>query len=776
MSCDEKITSIIRFNPRFLYFSLLKLPLRNQLNWTKVIFILILCQIGNAVSQTDSTLILETLNKSDLENPERVEKVSEVYAASRMPEDPSELPGKVYIIYQEEILENGFSTLVDVLKSIPGIRTSQPGTAELGETFIMRGLLGNSKTRILINGSPVRPFSQDGMDIGAQLPIRQADRIEIVLGPAASLYGSDAIAGVINIVIDETDRPMETMVNISGNSGTMTESHVALGGKLFRDKNVLKFNFFANFRSIADYNLNTKDIRVDTAALSTPFYVGEEDDLTVPEIRQLSHNSELIGTRLDFKDFTYNFQTLYRKESSGIGSHPQLVDFTDVGSYYANRSFHHALSFNKTIKRFFTTNSNFSALWYKVDPNSSYKGTSHPVSNGKNFMFAKSRDFLFEQLFSYNRDNLKLLLGGTAFFTSGIAQINYLRNPWNPEKQDTINGELYYRTSYDSQYSYIDSLNRVPYFNKKNYSAFGQLFYRIGQFNFIAAARIEFLQEFNTLINPKFGVVYSPLKSIKIRSSYSTASQEASPYILSNHYFLAVNTPGQYPGLQQIGYLSEPLTPVQLKNFELGVSYESKSGFLFDLNYFRHVINNNLFPRAQFPERNGSGDYIPGIYEIGYYNLDAESLLNGIEFYVKYENSSWRIDFGADYYFGHEEIDDLKDLDQYRSVPDYILKSNLRYKFKDNIFTLNSSVFGQFIENVVLVKNDFIKNDVSGYYNIDLSYTRILAKQFYLYIKVTNLTNAEIKGINTNWLTAYPYEYIPQLNRQFMLGLTYNLR
>ena len=61
----------------------------------------------------------------------------------------------------------------------------------------MRGLLGNSKTRILINGTPIRPFSQDGMDIGAQLPIRQADRIEIVLGPGASLYGSDAVAGVI---------------------------------------------------------------------------------------------------------------------------------------------------------------------------------------------------------------------------------------------------------------------------------------------------------------------------------------------------------------------------------------------------------------------------------------------------------------------------------------------------------------------------------------------------------------------------------------------------
>lgn len=742
----------------------------------KLLILLFLVISSSSFSQEDSTIMLEKLDKGDFESPETVYKESKVYAASRIPEDPSELPGKVYIIYQEEILENGYSTLVDVLKTIPGIRTSQPGTAELGETFLMRGLLGNSKTRILINGTPIRPFSQDGMDIGAQLPIRQADRIEIVLGPGASLYGSDAVAGVINIVIDETDRPMETMVNISGNSGTMTETQMSLGGKLFRDMNVLRFNFFCNFRSISDYNLNTDDIRVDTSALTTPFYLGNEADQTIPEIRNLSHNSELIGTRLDFRDFTYNFQTLYRKESSSIGSHPQIIDFTDVGSYFANRSFHHALSHNKTFKKYWTTNTNLSALWYKVDPNSSYKGSSHPISNGKNFMFAKSRDVLIEQLLSYNRSKLKVLLGGTMFFTNGIAQMNYLKNPWNAERQDTINGQLYYGNAYDSQYSYIDSFTQVPYFNKKNYSVFGQLFYKLGKFNFVAGARLEILQEFKNIVNPKVGIVYKPLNNLRFRASYSTASQEASPYILSNHYFLAVSTPGQYPGLQQIGYQAHPLTPVRLTNVELGMNYTTKYGLEFDLNFFRHVMNNNLFPRAQFPERNITGDYVPGIYEIGYYNLNSESALNGFELYVKYENTAWRVDLGAEYYIGHEAIDDLKDLDQYRSVPDFMMNTNIRYKFKDNIFTLNGSAFSSFTENVVLVKNDLIKTSVSGYYNIDLAYTRILAKQFYLYIKVTNVTNDVVKGINTNWLTAYPYTYIPQLNRQFMLGLTYNLR
>lgn len=740
-----------------------------------MVFIGVLLLAQNIHGQADSTLTLDKLDKNDLIKPESVKKESQVYAASRMPEEPEELPGKVYIIYQEEILENGYSTLVDVLKTIPGFRTSQPGTAEMGETFIMRGLLGNAKTRIMINGTPVKPFSQEGMDIGAQLPIRQADRIEIILGPAASLYGSDAVAGVINIVIDETDRPLETMVNIAGSSGTLTETHVSLGGKMFRDKNVLRFNFFGNFRSITNYNLAMDDIRVDTNAITTPYFVGEDGDPTKPEIRNIHHSSSLIGTRLDYRGFTYNFQTLYRLETSGVGSHPQIIDFTDVGSYFANRSFHHALTYNKTFKKYWTVTTNLSALWYKIDNNSSYKGTSHPISNGKNFLYGESRDILLEQLISYNRKNLKVLLGGTAFNSSGIAQFNYLAHPWNPDKTETIDGHEMYNTTHD-QYSYIDSIQEVPRFKQNNFSAFTQIFYRIGPVNIVGGVRAEFLQDYDLILNPKIGIVYKIMDNLRLRASYSKASQEPSPTVRNNHYVLQIDSVGPGVGLRQIGYKSTPLEPVHLENIEAGINYKISKTLSIDINYFRHTINNNLFPRAQFPDKDMNGNYLPGIYEIGYFNLNSESVLNGIELYTKFENRSWRADLGFVYNIGHEAIDDLQDIEKYRNVPDVMIHGNVRYKFQGNIFTLNSSYFGAYIENVTLVKDEFIKRDVSGYYNIDLAYTRILKKQFYLFVKVTNLTNAKVKGINTNWLTAYPYEYIPQLNRQFTLGLTYNLR
>ena len=135
---------------------------------------------------------------------------------------------------------------MDVLKTIPGFRTSQPGNALEGETFLMRGLLGNDHTKILINGIPIKPEAVKSMPIAAQLPIRHAEYIEIVQGPSSATYGSDAMAGVINIVLPEIDRPVFAWADISGETPATTDINLTLGGKAGKGKNVLNYQIFAS--------------------------------------------------------------------------------------------------------------------------------------------------------------------------------------------------------------------------------------------------------------------------------------------------------------------------------------------------------------------------------------------------------------------------------------------------------------------------------------------------------------------------------------------------
>jgi hypothetical protein len=146
-----------------------------------ILFIISWVIIQNVVPQTDTTISeiqKDILQAEDLIFPIDSERLK-IISAGRISKNLDELPLTVYVISNEEILRNQYTSLIDVLNSLPGITTSQPGTGELGESFQIWGLTGNLYTKILINGLPVRPSVVSGMPIGSQLPIRQADKMPV---------------------------------------------------------------------------------------------------------------------------------------------------------------------------------------------------------------------------------------------------------------------------------------------------------------------------------------------------------------------------------------------------------------------------------------------------------------------------------------------------------------------------------------------------------------------------------------------------------------------
>ncbi|MFN8396812.1 MAG: TonB-dependent receptor plug domain-containing protein [Bacteroidia bacterium] len=167
------------------------------------------------VPDANDPLRVNVLGATDLDTTHRPVKNNIVLGANRVAENSDEIAVKTYIITREEILKNGWTTLIDILRTVPGFQISEPANALLGEAFMMRGMLGNIYTKILINGVPILPSAAPGQPLGANLPIKQAERIEIVLGPATTVYGNDALAGVINFVIAEVERPVEARASLA---------------------------------------------------------------------------------------------------------------------------------------------------------------------------------------------------------------------------------------------------------------------------------------------------------------------------------------------------------------------------------------------------------------------------------------------------------------------------------------------------------------------------------------------------------------------------------
>jgi vitamin B12 transporter len=123
-----------------------------------------------------------------------------VVTATRVPEKLENIPAGVTVIDRKTIEERGYTTLVDALSAVPGVRVAQSGGPGSQASVFIRGTNSNH-VLVLIDGVPVNDPADPGgaFNFGVDT-LADVERIEIVRGPMSSVYGSEALAGVINII------------------------------------------------------------------------------------------------------------------------------------------------------------------------------------------------------------------------------------------------------------------------------------------------------------------------------------------------------------------------------------------------------------------------------------------------------------------------------------------------------------------------------------------------------------------------------------------------
>ena len=123
-----------------------------------------------------------------------------VITATKTPNNTLELANSISVIDSIQISNSNSNNVFDVLKNETGISfTRQGGNGTLSNLYI-RGA-NSSHTLVLIDGVEVNLTNDpSGVYDFSALPIDNIERIEVLRGPQSTLYGSDALAGVINII------------------------------------------------------------------------------------------------------------------------------------------------------------------------------------------------------------------------------------------------------------------------------------------------------------------------------------------------------------------------------------------------------------------------------------------------------------------------------------------------------------------------------------------------------------------------------------------------
>ncbi len=120
-----------------------------------------------------------------------------VVTASRIPQSRDSVIGDVSVISRDEIERSGQSTLTELLSTQPGIEIESNGGVGSTSNIHIRGNSSQSVV-VLIDGMRIASATLGTTNFSQILP-EQIDHIEILRGPASSLYGADAIGGVIQI-------------------------------------------------------------------------------------------------------------------------------------------------------------------------------------------------------------------------------------------------------------------------------------------------------------------------------------------------------------------------------------------------------------------------------------------------------------------------------------------------------------------------------------------------------------------------------------------------
>lgn len=126
-----------------------------------------------------------------------------VVSASKFPQSSSQAPSAVQVLTAEDIRLNGWRTLAEALDSLPGLYASNDRAyGFLGARGFMVPGDYNMRFLLLLDGQPLNDnlYGQANLGHEFQIDMSLIDRIEYVPGPGSSIYGSNAMFGVINVL------------------------------------------------------------------------------------------------------------------------------------------------------------------------------------------------------------------------------------------------------------------------------------------------------------------------------------------------------------------------------------------------------------------------------------------------------------------------------------------------------------------------------------------------------------------------------------------------
>src|SRR5574344_1773677 len=191
--------------------------------------------------------ILVTQNLLLANETTKLDDVQVVTSASGYEQKITDAPASISVITQEDLQKKPYNNLLDAVKDIEGVDIGETTDKTNNGQISIRGM-GADYTLVLIDGKKqnnngdIYPNNFGGAQLASIPPLSDIERIEVIRGPMSTLYGSDAIGGVVNIITKKVANEwtgnigIDRTFNESSQFGDSNTINTYISGPLVKDK------------------------------------------------------------------------------------------------------------------------------------------------------------------------------------------------------------------------------------------------------------------------------------------------------------------------------------------------------------------------------------------------------------------------------------------------------------------------------------------------------------------------------------------------------------
>ena len=462
----------------------------------------------------------------------------------------------VRVLSSQEIHEQGISTFDGALtRMMPQVSMSPNSMG----TFLRLNGLGNKYILILINGQKLTGDISNNVDLN-RINMSRVKRIEVLDGAASSLYGSDAIAGVINII---TDQPTQNLVSVT--SDTRISGHGQLTENVTLDIYKNGFGSYTSFSHDQADSYRNNDLEyvkgsdTETQQTIAPFFTGYRSKIIGQKFTYAPTEQLALNAGLD-----YSYKITDRPETrpditGGLDYEMRYKGFRwNVGGIYK-------FTAKNSLQATFTVDRFRYGKEYDVETKTNHVG---------DYVQSKKQRMMDGEL----KAILGLMKNSTTIFGAD----------WRKDYLSATSGDI-------NQHVYTLAA----------YAQHEMKFLK--DFTATLGLRLTHHETFKNHLTPKATLMYAP-GNFRFRATYSAGFRAPGLDELYYHYF-SVNR-----GKAQISFGNQDLSPEKSNYFSLNAEYRSQTiavsvtGFINRINDM--VVKQNVkvnatsldMLRKEFPE------------------------------------------------------------------------------------------------------------------------------------------------------------------------------